>query len=485
MEVCIIGGGFSGIISAKLCQDRGLLPYIITKDPAAGGLWNGFPNEIGVWDSLHTNTSKYLYTYSDYPWKAEDSEYPTAAQVINYLNGYIEKHQLLQYFHFGSTVISLSKHGEDYLVKWKKDNQIEEKIFRYVMVASGHCSKEISPCANPQVFNGTIVKGGQYREPSIFTGKKVVCIGRSFTGSDVALEALTTATTVTQIYSKSYLIVKKHAQGIPYDFFFYNAKLLAPPIQLVRTVESGIKQACAVLSLCGNPSEILQEWEIPDPPTEIFRYAVQSEEYLSAVSSRRINMLKGRVKEFCSNGIILTSGEIIEADAVVLGAGYIAEFSFLSEEIKNILQYQENDPFLSVVTYRSMLHPALPRLCFVDSVFLAHPGRFEITAEIGVRYLLGELNVSEEEMWQGVRDEEFIRDNLRDFAVPYSYMEFFKECLRILEIKVDFEIIKKELQFANGPFLPQMIWMDRPGQMELAKEIIAEIKARFPCFDFN
>ena len=64
-------------------------------------------------------------------------------------------------------------------------------------------------------------------------------------------------------------------------------------------------------------------------------------------------------------------------------------------------------------------------------------------------------------------------------------MEFFKECLRILEIKVDFEIIKKELQFANGPFLPQMIWMDRPGQMELAKEIIAEIKARFPCFDFN
>ena len=129
-------------------------------------------------------------------------------------------------------------------------------------------------------------------------------------------------------------------------------------------------------------------------------------------------MLKGRVKEFCSNGIILTSGETIEADAVVLGAGYIAEFSFLSEEIKNILQYQENDPFLSVVTYRSMLHPILPRLCFVDSVFLAHPGRFEITAEIGVRYLLGELNVSEEEMWQGVRDEEFIRDNLRDFAVP-------------------------------------------------------------------
>ena len=48
MEVCIIGGGHSGIMSAKLCKDYGLIPVILDKQSSPGGLWLGSPNEVGV-----------------------------------------------------------------------------------------------------------------------------------------------------------------------------------------------------------------------------------------------------------------------------------------------------------------------------------------------------------------------------------------------------------------------------------------------------
>ena len=67
MEICIIGGGFCGISSARISLDHGLTPFILCKSPQPGGIWNGNPNETGVWDSMLTNTSKYLTCYSDLP----------------------------------------------------------------------------------------------------------------------------------------------------------------------------------------------------------------------------------------------------------------------------------------------------------------------------------------------------------------------------------------------------------------------------------
>ena len=38
MEVGIIGGGFSGIISAKICLDNGFTPFLLEKVSLFGGI---------------------------------------------------------------------------------------------------------------------------------------------------------------------------------------------------------------------------------------------------------------------------------------------------------------------------------------------------------------------------------------------------------------------------------------------------------------
>ena len=485
METCIIGGGFSGIISAKLCLDHGLTPYILCKSPHAGGLWNALPSEIGVWDSMLTNTSKYNTSFSDFPWNSEDPDYPTIQQVRNYLTSYIEKHSLLQYFNFNSTVVNVSRHEDDYKVQWTSDSELKEKVFKYVIIATGRSSRQFNPVANIEAYNGIVLHAGEYRDSRIFAGKKVVCVGRSFSGSDIAVDALNTASQVTQFYWKPYGIIRRYLRQVPSDLITFSCKSLSTPIKLLQTFESNNLNLRNLNTLFGNPSEIHPDWEIPEAPTQVYKSIKQSEEYLNAVACRRITVIKGRAKEFYCNGIVLNDGRQIEADVVILGTGYIADYSYLSQELQDIIQYRESDVFISAVMYRSIVHPALPQLCFVGKFVGSHTGRFELAAEVGIRYMMGKLRVTQEELWQGVRDEEFIRENLREFTYPYGFLDYLKELLRILEIKIDYNFIRDELEFANGPLLPQMFWMKTTEQIELSKQVIAEIKGRFPHFGFN
>ena len=486
MEVCIIGGGICGIGSAKQSLDHGLVPFVLCKSSAPGGMWNGFPNEVGVWNSLCTNTSKWLTAFSDQPWKSEDPDFPSASQVRDYLNGYIEKHGLHQYFHFNSTVIEVSRHDEDYLVRWKEGENVQEKVFKYVIVASGRYSKDQNPVGRPELFTGKIVQGSEYREPSVFQGKKVVIVGRSFTSSDISVEALKVAESVTQVYTgKPYVIMRRYFLATPSDFLVNSHMALSAPTQIVQTLESNIAQTQMLISLFGNPSAILPEWEIPESPSQLTRPVLYQDEYIDAVSSKRISLVRGKAEEFYTSGIRLADGTEIEADVVLLGAGYLTDYSFLSEEIKNIVQYREDDTFMPAALYRSIMHPALPGLFFAGIMLGPQTGRFELPIEVGIRHMLGKLNITEEELWQGVREEEFIRENMRDLYVPYGFADYLKELIRILEIKIDLEFIKNELEFSNGPLIPQMFWLEKHGQVEIAKQAIADIKARFPQTQFN
>jgi len=44
-EVCIIGGGISGILAAKKCLDRRLSYKIIDVNPQLGGCWHTLAND--------------------------------------------------------------------------------------------------------------------------------------------------------------------------------------------------------------------------------------------------------------------------------------------------------------------------------------------------------------------------------------------------------------------------------------------------------
>ena len=156
-------------------------------------------------------------------------------------------------------MVEVSQKDEDYLVKWKKDNILTEKVFRYVIVATGHCSKSLHKFKNEETFQGIIIHEGEYRDPSVFSNKKVVVIGRSFTGSEIAYDAQTSAAKVVQITRKNGIAAKRLTNGLPYDIFYYTPKNILSSTSFAQKQENIIPTNKYLLSLFGNPGDVHPE----------------------------------------------------------------------------------------------------------------------------------------------------------------------------------------------------------------------------------
>ena len=224
MEVCIIGGGPCGIISAKVCQANGLHPYILEKKDTFGGLWRQKEGEISVWNSLYTNGDKFTSGFSDQWWGEEIPVYPTSANVLEYLSRYIEKHSLQTCFHYNCTVTRVKIEGDSYLVRWNSGGEVVEKVFKYVIVANGLFNTRNITLKNLDNFKGTIIHSADYREPSFFENKRVVVIGNKKSANDICSDLLNHASSVTQIFRSPTFIMRKMNGDTPNTFWLFNIK---------------------------------------------------------------------------------------------------------------------------------------------------------------------------------------------------------------------------------------------------------------------
>lgn len=253
------------------------------------------------------------------------------------------------------------------------------------------------------------------------------------------------------------------------------------PHPLLPTREESKSINSASLSAIGTPDRIIPEWKIDE---EHLNYPLKglgvTDDYIKAIKDQKIQMLYGGVKGFYSEGVIMDDGSLVQAEVVVTATGFISEYEFLSDEIKEILKYDNNNVLLTIILYRGLIHPSLPGLSFVGNITTAAPGKFELQAEIGVRYFAGKLQIPQERLWEGVRQEESIRQYTGRYWLPYTFHAYLVECLNLLEMNIDLDFITNELKFGEGPLLTQFFFLDRPGQVDVAKQVIEELRSKYP-----
>ncbi|GIL49855.1 hypothetical protein Vafri_6170 [Volvox africanus] len=83
--VAIIGGGLSGLVAAKTAIQAGLFPTIFDRRRTVGGMW---ADGSTIYDSLHTNVSRFTCSFSDFPWPSSSPDFPSALEVGRYLSAY-------------------------------------------------------------------------------------------------------------------------------------------------------------------------------------------------------------------------------------------------------------------------------------------------------------------------------------------------------------------------------------------------------------
>ena len=107
-RVMIVGAGPGGLVMAKECLDRRLLPVVFEAAPRLGGLWCN-----GVWPSMRTNVSEFSMSFSDWPWPMRtDDHFPLSGEVLGYLEEYATRFDLQKHIRLNTRVRSIESDPE-------------------------------------------------------------------------------------------------------------------------------------------------------------------------------------------------------------------------------------------------------------------------------------------------------------------------------------------------------------------------------------
>ncbi|CAG8287018.1 unnamed protein product [Penicillium salamii] len=221
-RVAVIGAGPCGLGISKylLAEQKFNNVTIFEQRDRPGGVWNytgdeGINNAAlprpkpsqepqqavngtfssPVYDALETNIPNSMMQFIDLPFPAGTSLFPTHEVVKNYLHHYAE--ELAPYIRLQSLILSVvlsQKYPKpEWTVTWRdlKSEKVLVERFDAVIVANGHHNDpyipEIPGIAEwSQKYSGSIIHSSSYRRPEAFADKKVIVVGHSASGIDIA-----------------------------------------------------------------------------------------------------------------------------------------------------------------------------------------------------------------------------------------------------------------------------------------------------------
>lgn len=102
-RVCVVGAGFAGLVTAKVLRQDGFEVAVFEKAATLGGVWA----ESRTYPGLRANNPRETYALSDHPYPPGTDDFPTAAQVRDYLESYASRFRLYPLIRLGTEVIEV------------------------------------------------------------------------------------------------------------------------------------------------------------------------------------------------------------------------------------------------------------------------------------------------------------------------------------------------------------------------------------------
>ncbi|MEC3880788.1 flavin-containing monooxygenase [Parapedobacter sp. 10938] len=428
-HIGIIGAGISGLTTAKTFLQKGYQVTILEKSDGVGGVWHGSCSYMGV----TTQTTRDEYAFSDFPMPAHYPMWPTGGQVQEYLQNYAAHFGVMPHIRFRATVKSMYYDGFNWVVRLEAGETLS---FAYVVVCTGTFHEPYIPkIPGMDTYHET---GGQLLHSSLVSateqlaGKDIAVVGFAKSATDIATTASEIGKSCTLIYRRAQWKVPRYfgnRVNMKYLLFsrfseaFFNARK-KPVFQRIlhsvgkpmvwaqwRLLELLLKKQFG-LKKCG----MLPTHRIEDQIS--CSLGVEPVDFYKKVAAGQIAGICSEVARFEGRDMVLTNGQVIRPDMVVLGTGFRQRLPFLN------VQYQEmiTNAKGMYTLYRNILHPDLPQMGFVgfnSSLFTT------LTSEVAAHWLAavvsGELILPPaEDMLDEMRAMEKWRSVGRPIASEFS-----------------------------------------------------------------
>jgi trimethylamine monooxygenase len=213
LKIAIIGAGPSGLAQLRAFESarrKGAeIPDIVCyeKQEDWGGMWNytwrtgldeyGEPVHGSMYRYLWSNGPKEALEFADYSFEehfgAPIPSYPPRAVLRDYIVGRVEKSDVRKYIKFRHPVrdVRFDDATQKFTLTARDlvNDQLVTDLFDYVIVANGHFSTPNVPhFPGLEKFPGRVLHAHDFRDAAEFAGKRVLCVGSSYSAEDIGMQ---------------------------------------------------------------------------------------------------------------------------------------------------------------------------------------------------------------------------------------------------------------------------------------------------------
>ena len=325
---CIIGAGFSGLGVAKAFRDAGIPYDQIEREPFVGGNWAN-----GVFESTHIISSRKSTEYLDYPMPADWPDFPSSAQMNEYLESFAEEFGLKRSIEFETEVQKVEPLDETGMGGWRVVvSGGEVRHYAGVIIANGHHWHKRYP-SYPGEFAGKQLHSREYRNVGDIEGERVLVVGAGNSACDIAVET-------GDEFGKSYISMRRGNWFLPKTFLGIPVSEIGDRIDRPwvpdRMVQRRLVKLITRLSMGPN-----SRYGLDEPDYEVFdKHPIINSQMLYKVRHGNVEV-KPDISRFAGNTVHFVDGSSIEADTVVYATGYDVAFPMLDD---SLLRWEDGVP---------------------------------------------------------------------------------------------------------------------------------------------
>jgi dimethylaniline monooxygenase (N-oxide forming) len=393
--VCIVGAGVSGLATAKVFLSQGHHVTVFDKTDFLGGVWSPSRRHPG----LRLQTVRDCYAFSDFPMPAHYPEFPSGAEIYDYLVAYATRFDVIDNLKLGHEVIQVTrrpdgKSGWRVHVRNLASARQESLDFDFVVICNGVFSEpKIPAIPGRELFEangGTVRHSSQIPDGRELQARSVAVVGFGKSALDIAEASLAGART-------SAIVARRIPWKVPHRIF---GRAHIKHFVLSRFAElwyprsnAGWLRRILLAPLAGAywrlcESVITRQLGLaapqlrPDGPLRKAGACVTlALDNLKPIRDGRIALYRGAVARFTATGLELDDGQKVAAQTVILATGYRQDCGFLDARERAALF----GPDGAVLLYRFLLNPDIPAMGFNGYNGV---GSCQLMAEVGACWLV-------------------------------------------------------------------------------------------------
>ena len=402
-DVLVVGAGISGVCAAYYLRQRcpDLRFVILEAEESFGGTWwtHRFPG-------IRSDSDLYTFGYSFKPWVGPPIA--TAEEILSYMGEVIEENGLEQYVRYGHKILKADWSYDDSL--WTIEAVCSETgetvrvTCNFLWMCQGyyrHNEGHTPDWPGMADFKGVIAHPENWPENLDYTGKNILVIGSGATAATIIPAMAETAAHVTMLQrSPTYFRSGRNAidiadtlrelqvdeewiheitrRKILFDLAAFTDKCFAKPEQAKKELLDPVRE------LLGPDYDIDKHFTPSYPPWRQRIAFVPDGDLFNGIASGKASVVTDDIEQFTEKGILLQSGDELEADIIVTATGFNMN---IMGDIAFTIDGKPLD-FHETVTYRGMMFTGVPNLAWVFGYFRASwTPRSELIAEFVCRLL--------------------------------------------------------------------------------------------------